>query len=87
MKAHDFVVEVTKHAFYLMVATLDDTEARRSRAQHVELRRLRGQVFEGEVEALGKRDRVLRPDLLFGFDVIDLWSVAGSDAVTSCHRW
>ena len=72
VQAQHFVVEVAEHPLHLMVPALDDAQSRRFRPEYDQLGRLRGEVFEREVQALGKFQCVLRANLLLGLDVIDL---------------
>ncbi|MNN93448.1 hypothetical protein D3C81_2118990 [compost metagenome] len=63
---------MAEHPFHLVVAALDDGQARSPGRQQLQVGGLGGEVFEGEVQAAGKGFGVLGRNQLLGFDVVDL---------------
>ncbi len=55
VQAHDLVVEMAEHAFDLVITTFDDAQPGLARPQQLQFGGLGGEVFEGEVQALGER--------------------------------
>ena len=72
VQAHDLVIEEAKHAFDLMVAPLDDTQARTVRAKQLQRGGQGGQVFKGEIDAFAEFADIGLGDFLLGLDVIHL---------------
>ena len=72
MQSDNFVVEVTEHAFDLMVAAFMQGQQGAIRAENQQLSRSRGEVFVGEIQAVSEGFDAGRVNGLFRLDSIDL---------------
>ena len=72
VQVNNLVVEVAKHAFDLMVASFNDTQACTARAQQFEPGGLCGQVFIGEIDPFIEPGDILLAYDLFCLNVIHL---------------